>query len=80
MPRAELHAVYEALIKAAEFFALKNSYPQGFSHDDAKDMYDAYEEALFRFDQLYRNFCEQADIAEATASVASATTPNHYPD
>jgi len=65
VPRMELHAVYEALVIATEFFALKNTYAQGFGHNDAQAMYTAYEEVLFRFDQLYRNFCEQADIAEA---------------
>ena len=28
-------------------------------------MYQAYETDLFRFDQLYRHFCEAADVAEA---------------
>ena len=28
-------------------------------------MYRAYETELFRFDQLYRHFCEAADLAEA---------------
>ena len=65
IPRAAFHAVYEALIAAAEFFALKNAYSQGFDYNDAQEMYRAYERELFRFDQLYRQFCEQADIAEA---------------
>jgi len=65
VPRAALHAVYEALVAAAKFFALKNEHRQGFDHDDAQEMYRAYELELFRFDQLYRHFCEQADIAEA---------------
>lgn len=65
IPRAALHAVYEALVAAAEFFALRNEYRQGFDYDSAEAMYKAYEQELLRFDQLYRNFCEQADIAEA---------------
>jgi len=65
VPRAELHAVYEALGAAAEFFDLRNKHRQGFEYEDAQTMYRAYEQELFRFDQLYRRFCEQADIAEA---------------
>lgn len=65
VPREALHAVYEALVAAAEFFALRNRHRRGFEYDDAQTMYHAYERELFRFDQLYRHFCEQADIAEA---------------
>ena len=65
VPRAEFHAVYGALVAAAEFFALKNEHSQGFDYEDVREMYSAYEQKLFRFDQLYRHFCEQADIAEA---------------
>jgi len=28
-------------------------------------MYRAYETELFKFDQLYRHFCEAADFAES---------------
>lgn len=65
IPRAEFYAVYEALVAAAEFFALQNKHRHGFNFDDAQAMYHAYEQELFGFDQLYRRFCEQADIAEA---------------
>ena len=61
IPRAELHAVYEALVAAAEFFNLRNLHREGFEFDDASAMYRAYENELFRFDQLYRHFCESAD-------------------
>ena len=30
---------------------------------DTTAMYKAYESRLFRFDQLYRHFCENADVA-----------------
>ena len=65
VPRAELHAIYQALVAAAEFFDLRNKHLQGFEYENAHTMYQAYEKELFRFDQLYRHFCEQADIAEA---------------
>ena len=60
-PRKELHSVYEALVKAAEFFDLRNSHQMGLEYSSAKDMYRAYEKDLYRFDQLYRHFCEHAD-------------------
>jgi len=65
VPRAGFHAVYEALMAATALFALKNEYPDGFDYDTPQAMVEAYEQELFRFDQLYRHFCEQADIAES---------------
>ncbi|MGA2618059.1 MAG: BREX-1 system phosphatase PglZ type A [Thermoguttaceae bacterium] len=64
VPRPALHAVYDALVAAADFFALRNRHRQGFDIDTAEAMYRAYEAELFRFDQLYRHFCEAADIVE----------------
>jgi uncharacterized protein (TIGR02687 family) len=63
-PRQALHAVYDALAAAAEFFALRNRHLGGFDYPDASAMYRAYETELFRFDQLHRHFCESADTAE----------------
>ncbi len=65
MPRYALNSVYTALVSAAEFFSLRNKYQQGFEYSNALEMYQAYESELYRFDQLYRHFCEFADIAEA---------------
>ena len=65
VPRQALHAVYDALVAAADFFALRNQYRGRFDFADAKAMYRAYETELYRFDQLYRHFCETADLAEA---------------
>lgn len=65
IPRAAFYAVYEALIAGAKLLALKSAYSRGFHYDDAREMYRAYERELFRFDQLYRQFCEQAHLAEA---------------
>ena len=64
-PRQALHAVYDSLVAAADFYALRNHYKSGFDSPDASTMYRAYESDLFRFDQLYRHFCEKADLAEA---------------
>ncbi|UVT18290.1 MAG: BREX-1 system phosphatase PglZ type A (plasmid) [Nitrospira sp.] len=65
VPRRALHAVYDALVAAADFFALRNQHRDGFAFLDATALYRAYEGKLFRFDQLYRHFCEAADHAEA---------------
>ena len=65
VPRKALHAVYDALTAAADFYALRNQYQLGFDFSDAVAMYRAYETALYQFDQLYRHFHEAADHAEA---------------
>ena len=64
-PREALHAVYDALVAAADFNALRNQHKSGFDYPTAAAMYRAYETELYRFDQLYRHFCESADMAEA---------------
>ena len=64
-PRQALHAVYDALVAAADFNALRNQHKSGFDYPTAAAMYGAYESELYRFDQLYRHFCESADTAEA---------------
>ena len=63
IPRQALHAVYEALVAAADCFDLRNRHQGGFDFDTAPAMYRAYETELFTFDQLYRRFCEAADFA-----------------
>ncbi len=64
-PRQALHAVYDALVAAADFYVLRNLHQGGFDYPDPTTMYRAYESELYRFDQLYRHFCESADTAEA---------------
>ena len=63
-PRQALHAVYDALVAAANFYALRNQHKSGFDYPDAASMYRAYESELYLFDQFYRHFCEAADTAE----------------
>jgi uncharacterized protein (TIGR02687 family) len=65
VPREALHAVYDALVSAGDFFELKGKYRQGFDHEDAAALYRGYEAELYAFDQLYRRFCESADLAQA---------------
>ena len=63
--RKARRAVYEALAVAAQFLHLRNAYEAGFEFPDMTAMYKGYETELFRFDQLYRHFCENADVAAA---------------
>ena len=63
--RKARHAVYEALATAAQFLALRNTYEAGFDFPDIAAMYKGYETELFRFDQQYRHFCANADVAAA---------------
>ncbi|MCI0422011.1 MAG: BREX-1 system phosphatase PglZ type A [Acidobacteria bacterium] len=63
--RKPLHAVFDALVAASEFFALRNQHQSSFDFADAAGLYRAYEKELYRYDQLYRHFCESADDAEA---------------
>ena len=65
MQRKARHAVYEALAAAAQFLALRNTYEAGFDFPDMAAMYKGYETELFRFDQQYRHFCANADVAAA---------------
>ena len=65
MPRKALTAVYEALVAAAAFFALRNRYADGFHFDTAAAMYQAYETELYTFDQRYRQCCTAADTVES---------------
>ena len=56
-------AVYKALAVAAQLLHLRNTHEAGFDSPDMAEMYKDYESRLFRFDQLYRHFCENADVA-----------------
>lgn len=63
VPREAVRAVYDALVDAARFFALRNRYRNASSYDTALALYQAYEKELYQFDQLYRHFCQHADQA-----------------
>ena len=56
-------AVYKALAVAAQLLHLRNTHEAGFDSPDMTEMYKDYESRLFRFDQLYRHFSENADVA-----------------
>ena len=64
-PRTQLHSVYVALASAAEYFSLKNKYKDSFNFDNAKKIYVSYTKEFYKFDQLYRNFCENTETADS---------------
>jgi len=49
---------------AIQLFELRRKYDAGFSYASAEDMFKAYTEELFCFDQHYRKFHELADRAD----------------
>lgn len=59
-----LAACYDALEAAAAFFELRAKYSAGFSFANADVGLLAYEQEIFRFDQLYRQFNHAADAVE----------------
>lgn len=61
--RKARHAAYEAIAVAAEFFDLRNQHTDGFDGDTAEEMYKLYTDELYKFDQLYRHFCHNTDVA-----------------
>ncbi|QDV43924.1 PglZ domain protein [Stieleria neptunia] len=65
--RKARHAAYEAIAVAAEFFDLRAQHSGGFDCDTAEEMYTLYTDELYKFDQLYRHFCHNADVAESQA-------------
>ena len=64
IPRQAFHAAYNALVAAADYQALKQTHSAGFASESPSALYRLYADDLFRFDQLYRHFCEAADEAE----------------
>lgn len=54
-------SAYQALSSALEFFRLRSKYQNNFNFSSASAMFKAYCHELFKFDQLYRRFCESED-------------------
>ncbi|EAS50780.1 conserved hypothetical protein [Aurantimonas manganoxydans SI85-9A1] len=63
-PRKAYARTYDALEYAARLFSLRGAYASGFSFETVEEFWQAYETDLYRFDQLYRHFCEAADQVE----------------
>ncbi|EAU41312.1 hypothetical protein FP2506_01055 [Fulvimarina pelagi HTCC2506] len=64
-PRKAYARTYDALEHAARLFGLRGAYDSGFSFRTVEEFWQAYETDLYRFDQLYRHFCEAADHVES---------------
>lgn len=64
-PRAALYQVYEAIVQATAFLALKGEIGPHLPSNSAAETWALYTGRLYRFDQLYRLFCEAADVAES---------------
>jgi uncharacterized protein (TIGR02687 family) len=56
--------IYDALEAAAQLLNLRDKYARGLSYPSAEEMFAAYRDELYRFDQLYRLFHEAADQVE----------------
>jgi uncharacterized protein (TIGR02687 family) len=54
---------YDAIVAAAELFALHRSQGHALSFETPEALLAAYEHGLHRFDRLYRRFCTQAKPA-----------------
>ena len=66
IPRTAFNSVYNAIIAASDFFASRNKYRDSLSFSESKDVYNNYTGGLYKFDQLYRIFCENADTADTS--------------
>ena len=64
-PRNAFRAVYLALIAAADFLELRRMHADGFQQSSTELLWKEYAGDLYRFDQIYRHFCEHADMVEA---------------
>jgi len=56
--------VYKAMEAAIQLFELRRQYNTGFSYISDREMFNAYTEEIFFFDQNYRKFHELADRAD----------------
>jgi len=75
-PRIAFRAAYLALMAAADFLELRRAHADGFQETDADRLWQAYAGDLYRFDQLYRHFCEHADVVEAQTLSRWRPRPN----
>lgn len=64
IPRQAYRSAYNAMEIASEYQALQKEYDHEYVAERACDLYSQYTARLYRFDQLYRRFCEACDEAE----------------
>ena len=61
--RRAIANAYDAIVAAAELFALHAEHQHTLSFETPEDLLAAYQKDLHRFDRLYRRFCTQAKPA-----------------
>ena len=61
--RRAIADAYDAIVAAAELFALHTEHRYALSFEAPGDLLTAYQKDLHRFDRLYRRFCTQAKPA-----------------
>ena len=61
--RRAIGDAYDAIVAAAELFALHRLHRNNLGFGTPQDLLSAYEKDLHRFDRLYRRFCTQAKPA-----------------
>ena len=57
-------SAYQALETAIQLFKLRTKHDAGFNYKSAEEMFNAYTQELFLFDQFYRRFNELANKTE----------------
>ncbi|MBS9443527.1 BREX-1 system phosphatase PglZ type A [Photorhabdus heterorhabditis] len=63
--RPEYHAIYQALRHAERLLNLRNLHIDGFKYPDSSSLWKAYTTEIYRFDQAYRLFNEQAMLVHS---------------
>ena len=58
--RSAIADAYEAIVVAADLFALHRSHRNALSFETPGELLTAYQSELYRFDQLYRRFCTRS--------------------
>jgi len=61
--RRAIHDAYDAIVAAAELFALHNTHRQALGFDSPVTLLEAYRDAMHAFDRLYRRFWTKAKSA-----------------
>ena len=77
--RKALHAVYEALVAAADLFDLRNKFGDGFVYASAKDMFDAYGHEFTADDLVYTFARAMSASGQVTAAAYVSTTGGVIP-
>lgn len=61
--RSKYRTIYTALQAAIDLFSLRLKHDKGFHFESCESIYKAYEKDLYRFDMVYRHYCEASQRA-----------------